>query len=219
MTVDQFLERIHPALEALAESRDPWENRRETFVRELGALGLSDDPLATQLVERLDSASDDERAMMLASRQFGLAEVPVEEQAVGQPGAAGAGGTEGEPGYDEQAWHAYLAQNGPAWDGSQDSWGQFRQWFLYYADERGLLEPATGLVELLDGQSAADRVSTLARYGVSIATAAETGEISDEDIDSMMRELLAEHPELAEIPAELRRELVIEAFNEVDTEG
>lgn len=335
MTVDQFVERIHPALEALAESQEPWEARREAFVRELGSLGLNDDPMAAQLLERLDSASDGERAAMLASREFGLAEVPAGEQvsaqqvsgqqASGQPGEAVGGETGSRPGYDEQAWQAYLAENGPAWDGSQDSWGQFRQWFLYYAgerglaepatglmqylngqsaaerinafaqygvviageqasgqqadgqrgdaqrgdahqadgydeqawqaylaengpawdgsqdsweqfrqwflyyaDDRGLREPATGLMEHLDGQSAAERVSTLALYGVSIAPVAgdqasgqpDPGEIPDEDIDAMMRELLEENPELAEIPEDRRRELIIEAFNEAQgTEG
>lgn len=223
MTVDQFLEQIHPALDALAESQEPWQDRREAFVRQLGALGLSDDPLTAQLMERLDSVSDDERATMLAGREFGLSEAPVEEQASGQPGQAAGGGAAGGPGYDEQAWQAYLAQNGPSWDGSRDSWGQFRQWFLYYADERGLQEPATGLMEYLDGQSADERVSTLAQYGVSIAQGSqedEPDEVADEDIDSMMRELLEQQPELAEIPEDIRRQLIIEAFKEAqDTEG
>ncbi len=198
MTVDEFLERIQPALEALAESQEPWEARRDVFAGELGALGLSDDPLAAQLVQRLDSASEDDRAAMLASREFGLAEVPA-EQASSPPGETGGGG----PGYDEQVWQAYLAENGPAWDGSQDSWEQFRQWFTYYADERGLGEPATGLMGYLDGQSAAEWVSTLARYGVSIAPAAAgepgsaesgLGEIPAEDVDSMMREVSIQPP-------------------------
>lgn len=230
MTVDQFLERIQPALDALAESQEPWEARREAFVRELGSLGRSDDPMAAQLVERLDSVSDNERATMLASREFGLAEVPAGDQVSGQQGDVGITRPGGGPGYDERAWQAYLAENGPAWDGSQDSWGQFRQWFLYYADERGLGAPATGLMEHLDGQSAADRISTLALYGVSITPAAAAGEqggrqpepdeIPDEDIDAMMRELLEENPELAEIPEDRRRELIIEAFNEAQgTEG
>lgn len=219
MTVAQFLESIVPALESLAGSQEPWEARRDAFVGQLGELGLSDHPVAARLVERLDAVSDDERATMLASREFGIAEVPGQEQDPLQPAAASAE-QPGEAGYDEQAWQAYLAENGPAWDGATDSWDQFVQWFSYHAAEGGLRQPATALMDYLDGQSASERVSTFAQYGVSIGQAEADEPVPDEDIDDMMRQLLDEHPEYAEIPEEDRRKLIIEAFNEAsDDDG
>lgn len=65
--------------------------------------------------------------------------------------------------YDEQSWQAFLTDNGPYWNGAEESWGDFTQWFLHHAEERALKDPATALIDYLDQQSALERIATLAQ--------------------------------------------------------
>ncbi|HVV19267.1 MAG TPA: peptidoglycan-binding protein [Pseudonocardiaceae bacterium] len=74
----------------------------------------------------------------------------------------------GPPAYDQHAWSAYLAENGPRWDGTDQNWQTFRTWFAYDAATRGLADPANGFLALAESQSVAERISTFARYGVTI---------------------------------------------------
>jgi hypothetical protein len=127
------------------------------------------------------------------------------------------------PGYDEQAWLAYVAQNGRQWDGTEATWDQFTEWFAYYANAGGFAVPADALLKYLASQSAAERTTTLwpasdlppeGPEGPEEPEEPEELEASDEDIETIMRELLEDNPELADVEEEIRRELVIEAINE-----
>jgi hypothetical protein len=111
------------------------------------------------------------------------------------PGAAGDGA-----GYDEQAWQAYLAQNGPQWDGTEESWEQFRQWFAYYASEQGLGTPATAFLDYLTPQPAAERITTFAQYGVTIMPAQEAAAQQPTAAEQGGQE--TEQPAADEVPAE-----------------
>jgi hypothetical protein len=71
-----------------------------------------------------------------------------------------------EPAYDEAAWWAFLAENGPRWDGTSDTWAQFREWFSCTARENGLQAPADQLLEHLEGVE--NRIEVMAAYGVRI---------------------------------------------------
>jgi hypothetical protein len=73
-------------------------------------------------------------------------------------------------GYDEGAWHSFLSQNGPFWNGDDAAWGQFRTWFQYQADQQGLTDPATGFLSFVEGQQ--DKRSAFEQYGVHIAAPA-----------------------------------------------
>lgn len=84
------------------------------------------------------------------------------ETAAADPGAEPAG-------YDEQAWVAFLAENGPRWNGDEASWEQFAAWFLHTAGEAGVGEPAGSLLEYLSGVP--DKVAEFGRYGVVIDVA------------------------------------------------
>jgi hypothetical protein len=70
--------------------------------------------------------------------------------------------------YDEQAWQVFLSENGTQWDGTEEGWDSFRQWFAYYAGEQGLSVPASALLDYLSAQPDAERIDTLGQYGVTI---------------------------------------------------
>lgn len=242
-TPDAVWEWIRPPLEELKQGYTddpgkPWEELRQAFLSELGLQNASQNPVVEQLLEQLDEASEEERNTILGGDELdSLAYEIVQEHTAGDE-AAGAG----EAGYDEQAWQAYLAENGPQWDGTEESWDQFRQWFGYYADQQGLAAPATALLEYLTPQPAAERIAAFAQYGVTITPAkeaagqapaaaaegepAEPGEaagqvpeeaaaLSPEQLGSIARELLEENPEFADIPEERRQEIMAEVLSEL----
>jgi len=187
-----------------------WEEHRAYFVERLGLSDPSAHPLVEELVRYLDELPDDERAELLqdTSRLEPVVLEVVERHAVEDAPTDAA-----EP-YDEAAWQAFLVENGARWNGADDAWPAFREWFAYYATESGLGQPATALLDYLDPQSASERIATLAQYGVVIAAAdaaeapaeeaAEPLRLSDEDVAA----LLAEDADFADIPEERRRELI-----------
>jgi hypothetical protein len=179
-TPDDVLGWIRPPLEELkrdynADPGKPWEERREFFLRQLGLQDARQDPVVQELLERLDEAPEEERNSILGSDELdSMADeivrqhAPVQEEAGDETAYAEA---RDETAYDEQAWQAYLAQNGPQWDGTEESWEQFRQWFAYYASEQGLGVPATAFLDYLTPQPPAERIATFAQYGVTITPA------------------------------------------------
>jgi hypothetical protein len=66
------------------------------------------------------------------------------------PGAASPATGEPGQGEDPGAWNGYLARNGPRWDGTEPSWAQFRDWFLYDAAANGVSESAAGFITLAE---------------------------------------------------------------------
>jgi hypothetical protein len=204
-----------------AEPDKSWETRRTELLEHLGLSDPSQYPLIEPLFQHLDEMTEEDRTNEINSGQidsvaYELAQQYTVSQDAGQAQAAPAAA----PTYDEQAWQAYLTENGPAWDGTAENWDQFTQWFRYYADERGLGDPATALIDYLTAQSAAERITTLAQYGVTINPAAaqagqlETSQTSDQDADSIMADILEANPDLAGIPEERRREIMAEVFGQ-----
>jgi hypothetical protein len=53
-------------------------------------------------------------------------------------------------GLDEDAWHTFLGQNGPYWNGDDAVWDQFRTWFAYQAEQQGLTDPANGFLSYVE---------------------------------------------------------------------
>jgi len=169
-TPDAVWEWIRPPFEEMnKDSGAPWQERRQAFLGQLGLSDASQNPVVEQLLRRLDDAPQDERDKILDSDGLeSLAHQIVQEHGVfgDQAGETQAGGQ--AAGYDEQAWQAYLAGNGSQWDGAEESWDQFQQWFAYYAGQQGLAAPATALLDYLTALPAAQRIDTLAQYGVTI---------------------------------------------------
>lgn len=105
---------------------------------------------------------------------------------------------------DPDAWQAFLAEFGPAWNGDEENWAAFTPYFLHYAAERGVTGFAEGFVENAPEDNA-ERIGYFASYGVTITPeAAEdtTGEAAD---DTTVEETAEEAGEAAgdEIPAEV----------------
>ena len=129
----------------------PWETERARLVERLGLREATDHPLVDQLVRNLDEMSVGDRDDVLSGDRLTTMAYSVAQQHAVEPAEPTT------PPYDESAWNAYLATNGPYWDGTEESWAQFRDWFRYHAEEQGLGVPATGLLDFLATQAAPDR--------------------------------------------------------------
>jgi hypothetical protein len=140
----------------------------------------------TEYLASVTSAPLDVVAAVSDQGQRGLAEMYREAIAAAQEDGAG------QPEEDPAAWNAYLAANGPAWDGTEGSWQPYRDWFLYYAVEAGVQGAAENFLEYVDGQQ--DKIATFAQYGITVGTQSSTDDSAEstETIDS------SSFPELSE---------------------
>jgi len=187
-----------------------WEEHRTYFVERLGLSDPSDHALVDELVRYLEDRPDERDTLLEdTSRIEPVVLEIVERHAVDDVPAEEAG----DGSYDEVAWQAFLVENGARWIGDDETWPAFREWFVYYAADASLGQPANALMEYLDAQSAPARIATFAQYGVVIAVAEEEAadpaaeaplELSDEEVQA----LIDEDPEFADIPEERRRELI-----------
>lgn len=71
-----------------------------------------------------------------------------------------------------EAWQAFLAEYGPAWQGQEDTWAEFPPYFLHFAAERGVLDHAQAFVDNAPEDNAA-RIQYFVSYGIAIAQAPE----------------------------------------------
>jgi hypothetical protein len=158
---------VQPALqEVRANTGAAWEQRRARFLELLGLADPDQHPAAAALFRQLDDMPESDRTSLLDSD--GLDTWVHDTLRENLPDTETAADGQTADAYDESAWAAYLATNGPSWDGTEESWAAFREWFAYHAEEQGLSSPATALLDHLDAQSAPDRIATLATYGVAI---------------------------------------------------
>lgn len=106
---------------------------------------------------------------------------------------------------DPDAWNAYLAANGPAWDGTEDTWTQFTDWFLYHGAEAGVGQSAQAFIDYVAAEP--DKLAAFAAYGVHLAgpeaiTAAapqapapdsgDSDALSEQQISALAEEALAD---------------------------
>lgn len=70
------------------------------------------------------------------------------------------------PAEDQDGWNAYLAANGPTWDGTEDAWQQFRAWFLYQAAQARVGRSAEAFIGYVEAQR--DKIAAFTEYGVTI---------------------------------------------------
>lgn len=87
-----------------------------------------------------------------------------------------AGGDADEP-YDEDVWRGFLAEYGESWDGQEENWQSFTEYFLYYAEERKVLGPARSFIEF--ATEASDRAAFFAGYGIDVTTEGGDGAEAD----------------------------------------
>jgi hypothetical protein len=204
---------LSPALDGLKSVTEAsWEQRRATFLEQLGLTDAAEHPVVADLLHQLDESPDEERNATLSSDQLDTLAYGIIQAHTAEPDDQGAPAS----GYDEQAWQAFLVANGASWDGTAESWPAFRQWFEYHAAEQGLTEPSTALLDYLESQPASERVSTFALYGVTIAVhggsageQAGTGPTAEEPESELtgelaeLRDLIDTIPDADELIAEI----------------
>ncbi|GAB1640080.1 hypothetical protein [Krasilnikovia sp. MM14-A1259] len=221
--VDELWAWLHPALHAMKEHRrtEPGATWLETRARLLADLGLADadwHPVTRRLFERLDGLPDDDRERLIGGDDLDqvASEVVREVAAAGEPAATGAAG-----GYDEAAWHAFAIASLPYWNGTNEGWAPFAQWFAHHGAAQGLGAPATGFIEHAEPMSVDQRVALFAQYGVAVPVgagasgaadgdqaAAGAGHVLDEDTQAVLDEVMAANPSFAQIPEARRMQLV-----------
>lgn len=117
---------------------------------------------------------------------------------------------------DPEAWNGYLAQNGPRWDGTEASWAQFRDWFLYDAVAHHVGTSAQGFIALAER---GDKRAVFADYGLTLPAAAPSeaggvpdllGRLRDEVIEPVLAHALNTEPRLAALGEDRLRELLAE---------
>jgi hypothetical protein len=206
---------LHDLTAERAANRDKsWTELRAYFLERAGLRESSDDPFVDDLLKQLDGMSDSDRAAVLDSNDkmdgfgYDIARKHGKDEAAGQ-------GTTEAAGYDEAAWQRYLVENGTNWNGDEASWKQFKDWFLYYAGEKGFTEPATALLNYLDSQPATDRITTLAQYGVTITAPrpAATAPAADDSGTEAIRAVLGDDPMFADLTEDQRRQMLVDVRN------
>jgi hypothetical protein len=119
---------------------------------------------------------------------------------------------------DPGEWNSYLAQNGPRWDGTEASWQQFRDWFLYDAATHQVGTSAAGFIALAES---GEKRAVFADYGVALPSGSPPGAGTPEAPDLLDRlrlevmEPALEHalnaePALAALGQDRLRELLAE---------
>lgn len=220
---------VQAAYQEITEA-DPganWESFRQQLMEQAPAQGFSSDT-AEAFAERVAaSVSDPLSEVAQIATLGGDSAAALYEEAVGAEQAAGGY----EPAadtqvYDEAVWNEYLAQNGPMWNGSEEAWPAFVEWFNYNAAEVGQSEAAAGFISYVE--QSPDKAAAFAQYGITIAAPADTSAAPTAD-DSMpavpesvmeeigrpaLAEVLAEHPELAALSPEEMDAVLREALAE-----
>jgi hypothetical protein len=136
---------------------DTWDQFKEWFLHYAGEQGFRSP--ASDFMDYVGGESD----KIAVFAQYGVT-----------IGAADDGATDSAEGAEDEeasteAWNAFLAEYGAGWNGEDDTWDQFKEWFLHYAAEQSLTSVATGFIEYADGES--DKVALFAQYGVTIGAA------------------------------------------------
>lgn len=85
---------------------------------------------------------------------------------LGTPSAASP--DDGQSQQDDDAWNRFLADHGPRWDGTEESWPWFRDSFLYHADQNQVSESAQGFIAFAES---GDKHQTFKSYGITLPAA------------------------------------------------
>jgi hypothetical protein len=182
-TAEEIWIRVFPALEALTmdfvnEPVRSWAERRKVFLDPLGGDHAGQDLDIAALIEWLDELSESDRSILLSGSLSAQAKLRIDQRAsksprdAGDPAEPGGEAADTDQGdspeqYNLDAWYAFVAENGTAWNGTAETWTAFVDWFAYVAAENRLSHPAQGLLGELAPLSLAGRVGLLAEYGVA----------------------------------------------------
>lgn len=186
-----------------AHGADGWHDFQEHLRARVAEDGIPDVAVES-FVAYLDTYASDPVQVLAELREVGD-RLPVWHQELTEQQAAPEDPAE-EP---AEAWYAYLAENGPAWDGTEESWQPFREWFAYYATEQGVGVSAEGFLRLAES---GDKHAVFAQYGVaaSVVTVDTLRALPDDVMQPAVDAMLRNTPELAALGERRLREIVAE---------
>ena len=146
-----------------------WADRRAYFLVRLNITDPASYPVIDALLRDLEERTDSDRDDLLASLDelTGLGDILAaryaDAEAAGTGHAQYAGPEPAAAGetYDQNAWWAFLAECGPAWNGTDEHWVPFEPWLLAEAEARGFGAPTEALLAPVRGRGAKDRKSVV----------------------------------------------------------
>ncbi|MCA1656044.1 MAG: hypothetical protein LC635_06370 [Pseudonocardiaceae bacterium] len=138
-----------------------WDRFAEALAEGADAAGVGR-AVAEEFCQHVRRTESDPLDTIRRLREFGT-DLPAWYRQLTTPDAAAAG----SGGYEEAGWNAFLAANGPRWNGTDDSWTQFREWFAYEAAQQGFGEPANAF--LTYAESEGDKAAVFAQYGIQVS--------------------------------------------------
>ncbi len=160
----QWFELICATYDSIVENDDvEWTTFTDMLLDGSGTAGLGRD-IAEQFVAYLQANDSSPLETVGKMREYGNdlpalhRDLTAESTAVAESG-----------GYDNSSWNAFLAENGPRWNGTDDAWAQFAEWFAYQADQQGLAEPADAFIAYAESQG--DKAGVFAQYGIQVTAA------------------------------------------------
>lgn len=146
---------VQTSVENAAGADLDWHTVRATLVEAADASGFAD--AAEQFVTQLESDGEPLQVVaLMAERRTELAGA----YASALEAAAADSASE-----DPAVWNEFLATNGPRWDGTEESWPAFREWFLYYAGEQGVGSTARMFCDYAED---GDKLQVFTQYGVVV---------------------------------------------------
>ena len=78
---------------------------------------------------------------------------------------------------DLTAWQAFLAEKGPYWDGAEENWQAFRDWFAYEAATAGVPHSAVSFLDY--AESTGDKPAAFAAYGIPVTSHPPTADLAE----------------------------------------
>jgi len=156
--VDETWAAVYPPLQELKAQPDlPWDERRAAFLGKLGLAEPAQDPVVHAFILHVEDLPDSQRDDLLRGDEAETLLYGFVEQYSDDSSAE-----------DDSPWESFLEEKGPYWDGTEDSWAQFYEWFAYEAEQAGVGQQANDLLAELAGQDIEDRITTFGRKGVRI---------------------------------------------------
>ncbi|MFL6141884.1 MAG: hypothetical protein ACJ72N_08470 [Labedaea sp.] len=170
--VEPWFELICATYQQLSESdKGDWQCFASALNEGAPSAGV-DRPLVAQFVERM-AAND--LAPLETVGQMAMLSGELSAHYREHATTAAAAPEASAEAYDESGWQPFLMEHGVRWDGTEPSWEQFKVWFLYEAEQQGMMVPATGFVTYAESEH--DKAAVFAQYQVPInCAAAETGD-------------------------------------------
>jgi hypothetical protein len=169
---------------------DDWSGFRDTLIAQAGSKSLGG--AAEAFVAFLDGVSGPvDIVKEMSERRDGLP--GLYEDLLGADDAPPAAtGPDEEWDVDSGGtWYAQLTDDGSGWSGAEEHWDQFAAYFLYRAEERGVLRGATAFLEYVKQYD--NKADGFAAFGITIDTEDEE-DVEETPTEDQLAEWKTEDP-------------------------